>query len=129
MLIYSEEKKTLAYVLSQVSASGLSRAGVSAAITVFMMQKYNAEEAKRQYDENETKGDRKGRDGKAEKIDVTISLDQCLCIACTDQIEAREKTADREFFAEKVKAMPLLLEWANLEIRDDKNIMLEACRN
>ena len=37
MLIYSEEKKTLAYVLSQVSASGLSRAGVSAAITVFMM--------------------------------------------------------------------------------------------
>ena len=37
MLIYSEEKKTLAYVLSQVSASGLSRAGVTAAITVFMM--------------------------------------------------------------------------------------------
>lgn len=37
MLIYSEEKKTLAYVLQQVSASGLSRAGVSAAITVFMM--------------------------------------------------------------------------------------------
>lgn len=37
MLIYSEEKKTLAYVLQQVSAAGLSRAGVSAAITVFMM--------------------------------------------------------------------------------------------
>ena len=37
MLIYSEENKTLAYVLNQVSASGLSRAGVSAAITVFMM--------------------------------------------------------------------------------------------
>lgn len=37
MLIYSEEKKTLAYVLAQVSASGLSRAGVTAAITVLMM--------------------------------------------------------------------------------------------
>lgn len=37
MLIYSEEKKTLAYVLNQISASGLSRAGVTAAITVFMM--------------------------------------------------------------------------------------------
>ena len=37
MLIYSEEKKTLAYVLTQVSASGLSRAGVTAAITVLMM--------------------------------------------------------------------------------------------
>lgn len=36
-LIYSEEKKTLAYVLAQVTASGLSRAGVSAAITVLMM--------------------------------------------------------------------------------------------
>ena len=37
MLIYSEEKKTLAYVLTQISASGLSRAGVTAAITVLMM--------------------------------------------------------------------------------------------
>lgn len=37
MLIYSEEKKTLAYVLAQVSASGLSRAGVLAATTVVMM--------------------------------------------------------------------------------------------
>lgn len=37
MLIYSEEKKTLAYVLAQISASGLSRAGVSAATTVLMM--------------------------------------------------------------------------------------------
>jgi len=36
-LIYSDEKKTLAYVLSQITASGLSRAGVSAAITVVMM--------------------------------------------------------------------------------------------
>lgn len=37
MLIYSEEKKTLAYVLGQISATGLSRAGVTAAITVFMI--------------------------------------------------------------------------------------------
>ena len=36
-LIYSDEKKTLAYILSQITASGLSRAGVSAAITVVMM--------------------------------------------------------------------------------------------
>ena len=36
-LIFSEEKKTLAYILTQVTASGLSRAGVSAAITVVMM--------------------------------------------------------------------------------------------
>lgn len=37
MLIYSEEKKTMSYVMSQISASGLSRAGVTAAITVLMM--------------------------------------------------------------------------------------------
>lgn len=37
MLIYSEEKKTMSYVMGQISASGLSRAGVSAAITVLMM--------------------------------------------------------------------------------------------
>ena len=43
-------------------------------------------------------------------------------------IEAREKTNDKEFFRERVKTMPLLIEWANEEIRDDKNIMLEACR-
>jgi len=36
-LIYSEEKKTLAYILAQITASGLSRAGVSAAVTVVMM--------------------------------------------------------------------------------------------
>lgn len=37
MLIYSEEKKTMSYVMSQISASGLSRAGVTAAVTVLMM--------------------------------------------------------------------------------------------
>ena len=37
MLIYSEEKKTMSYVMAQISASGLSRAGVTAAVTVLMM--------------------------------------------------------------------------------------------
>ncbi len=37
VLIYSEEKKTMSYVMGQISASGLSRAGVSAAVTVLMM--------------------------------------------------------------------------------------------
>ena len=37
MLIYSEEEKTMSYVMSQISASGLSRAGVTAAVTVLMM--------------------------------------------------------------------------------------------
>lgn len=35
--IYSEELKTLPYALSQISAAGISRAGVTAAVTVFMM--------------------------------------------------------------------------------------------
>ena len=33
----NDEKKTLAYVLAQITATGLSRAGVSAAISVVMM--------------------------------------------------------------------------------------------
>lgn len=35
--IYSEELKTLPYALSQISAAGISRAGVTAAVTVIMM--------------------------------------------------------------------------------------------
>lgn len=35
--IYSENLKTLPYALSQISAAGISRAGVSAAVTVIMM--------------------------------------------------------------------------------------------
>ena len=40
-------------------------------------------------------------------------------------IEARNKTNDKEFFRETVKTMPLLIEWANEEIRDDKNILID----
>ena len=36
-LIYSEELKTLPYALGQIQTSGIARAGVSAAIGVFMM--------------------------------------------------------------------------------------------
>lgn len=35
--IYSEELKTLPYALSQISAAGISRSGVTAAVTVIMM--------------------------------------------------------------------------------------------
>ena len=35
--IYSEKLKTLPYALGQISAAGISRAGVSAAVTVIMM--------------------------------------------------------------------------------------------
>ena len=44
-------------------------------------------------------------------------------------IEARERTNDKEYFSKIIKTNPTLIEWANDEIRDDKNIMLEACRN
>jgi hypothetical protein len=43
-------------------------------------------------------------------------------------IEAREKINDREFFLERVKTMPLLIEWANDEIRNDKEILLTAVK-
>lgn len=36
-LVYSEELKTLPYALSQIQSSGIARAGVSAAVSVFMM--------------------------------------------------------------------------------------------
>ena len=36
-MIYSEQLKTLPYALSQIQASGIARAGVSAAVGVFMM--------------------------------------------------------------------------------------------
>ena len=35
--IFSEENKTLSYALGQIAAGGLSRAGVSAAVSVVMM--------------------------------------------------------------------------------------------
>jgi hypothetical protein len=43
-------------------------------------------------------------------------------------IEAREKTNDRAFFLERVRTMPLLIEWANDEIRNDKEILLTAVK-
>ena len=43
-------------------------------------------------------------------------------------IEARQKTNDREFFLERVKTMPLLIEWANDEIRDRKEVLLTAVK-
>ena len=46
-----------------------------------------------------------------------------------DVIEARERTNDKEYFSKIIKTNPTIIEWANDEIRDDKNIMLEACRN
>ena len=39
-------------------------------------------------------------------------------------IEAREKTNDKEYFKAVVETNPLLIEWANEEIRDDKEIIL-----
>lgn len=35
--LYTEEKKTLSYALSQISTSGIARAGVGAAITILML--------------------------------------------------------------------------------------------
>mgnify|MGYP002522098970 CR=1 FL=1 len=35
--IFSDEKKTLSYALGQIAAAGVARAGVAAAVTVFMM--------------------------------------------------------------------------------------------
>ena len=35
--IYNEELKTLTYAMNQIQAAGIARAGVAAAITVFMM--------------------------------------------------------------------------------------------
>ena len=37
MFIFSEEKKTLVYALSQVSAGGIARTGQAAAVTVVVM--------------------------------------------------------------------------------------------
>ena len=41
-------------------------------------------------------------------------------------IEAREKKDDREYYANIVETYPTLIEWANDEIRDDKEILLKA---
>ena len=35
--VFSDEKKTLAYALNQIVSGGVARAGVGAAVTVFMM--------------------------------------------------------------------------------------------
>ena len=43
-------------------------------------------------------------------------------------IEAKQKTNDREFYLERVKTMPLLIEWANDSIRDDKEVLLTAVK-
>ena len=43
-------------------------------------------------------------------------------------IEAQEKSNDLEFFKERVKTMPLLIEWASDEIRDNKEVLLTAVK-
>ena len=43
-------------------------------------------------------------------------------------IEAREKANDKEYYANVVKLNPLLIEWANDEIRDCKEILLDAVK-
>ena len=43
-------------------------------------------------------------------------------------IEAREHANDKNYYEEIIKTMPLLIEWANDEIKDDKNILLEAIK-
>ena len=39
-------------------------------------------------------------------------------------IEAREKTDDKDFFAEIVKTMPLLIEWQMMRLRMIKKLFL-----
>ena len=41
-------------------------------------------------------------------------------------IEAREKTNDRGYFLEVVKEIPSLIEWANDDIRADKEVIMNA---
>ena len=43
-------------------------------------------------------------------------------------LEAKEHTNDKKYFLEIIKTMPLLIEWANDEIRDDKEVFLEALK-
>ena len=43
-------------------------------------------------------------------------------------IEARENKNNRDYFKNIVKKNPLLIEWASDEIRDDKDIILEAVK-
>ena len=43
-------------------------------------------------------------------------------------LEAQEKKDDLEFFKERVKTMPLLIEWANDEIRNNKEVVLSAVK-
>ena len=40
--------------------------------------------------------------------------------------KAREKTDDRNYYLEIVSENPMLIEWANAEIRDDKEVILKA---
>ena len=41
-------------------------------------------------------------------------------------LEAQSKSNDLEFFKERVQTMPLLIEWANEDIQNDKDILLAA---
>ena len=43
-------------------------------------------------------------------------------------LEAQARTNDLEFFKERVKTMPLLIEWANDEIRNNKEVLLTAVK-
>ena len=43
-------------------------------------------------------------------------------------VEAKRNKDNREFFVEVVKKNPLLIEWANDEIRNDKMILLDAVK-
>ena len=44
----------------------------------------------------------------------------------SEVIEAREKSNDREYYFKIVETMPLLIEWANEEIRADKEIIFSV---
>ena len=44
-------------------------------------------------------------------------------------IEAREKRDDRDFFLSRVEEMPNLIEWANDQIRDDKEVIMKAIKS
>ena len=43
-------------------------------------------------------------------------------------IEVKEKTDDKKYYEEIVKTNPVLIEWANDEIRDNKEIILNAVK-
>ena len=43
-------------------------------------------------------------------------------------LEAQSKSDDLEFFKERVKTMPLLIEWANTDIQNNKEVLMSAVK-